>query len=254
MRVVSLVPSWTETLIHWGIPIVGRTRYCIHPKNQLESIAVVGGTKDNHWKKIEELEPDLIVADKEENRQEILEKTDVPLHVTHVEDLKSMPVELERFLEIFKNSPESVLNQITEDKKRWQSVLAHKYSFTPETLPGIIHWIHKPEQKIEKILYVIWKNPWMAVGKNTYIGSVLSHLGLESWLYDFEEKYPEIDLMDYADGKTLLLFSSEPYLFGKTEEISEIAKLKAPSAIINGESFSWFGERSLSFLESTQSI
>lgn len=246
IRVISLVPSWTETLLECGVNVIGRTRFCIHPSEEVEHIPVIGGTKEADWDKIKQLEPDFVLMDREENTKEMFDECTWPTVVTHVESLKDVSVALLTMSEKFQNQ------QLFNLAGRWQGI-----SQTPNLavkdlnkLPGLIQWIRHPERRIEKILYVIWKNPWMTVNRKTFISSVLTKLGIEKYLVDFDEKYPEINLDDYSSDSTLLLFSSEPYPFQK--KIEEIASLPFPSLIVNGECYSWFGMRSLIFLE-TQS-
>jgi hypothetical protein len=94
---------------------------------------------------------------------------------------------------------------------------------------------------------MIWKKPWMSVTKDTYIGSVLAHLGAHIVTFDpQEEKYPVIEIADYKD--CFFLFSSEPFPFHK--KIRELQDLGVAGAVVNGESYSWFGARGLDFLKS----
>jgi hypothetical protein len=243
VRVISLVPSWTETLLECGVNVIGRTRFCIHPSEEVEHIPIVGGTKEADWDKIAAMEPDFVLMDKEENTVEMYEACPCPTVITHVESLKDVSSALLTMSEKFQNQ------QLFNLAGRWQAI-----SLTPNFsvrdlnhLPGLIQWVRHPEKKIQRILYIIWKNPWMTVNKQTFISSVLTKLGIEKYLVDFDEKYPEIDLEDYDPSSTLLLFSSEPYPFQK--KIAEITTLPFPSLIVNGECYSWFGMRSLIFLE-----
>ena len=89
MKVVSLVPSLTETLLACGVEVVGRTRYCIHPAETVRDIAVVGGTKGVNWQRVSELSPDLVVMDKEENTREMADACPLPWHATHVTSIQT---------------------------------------------------------------------------------------------------------------------------------------------------------------------
>lgn len=243
ITVISLVPSWTETLLECGVNVIGRTRFCIYPELDVEDIPVVGGTKEVNWDKIKSMEPDFVLMDKEENTKEMYEECPCPVITTHVQSIHDVSKALIDMSEKFQN--EKLFNLAG----RWQA-LSQSPSFALKDLnklPGLIQWIRHPEKKIQKIIYVIWKNPWMTVNKDTFISSVLTKIGIEKYLLDFDEKYPEINLKDYNSDTTLLLFSSEPYPFQK--KLSEIKSLPFPSLIINGECYSWFGLRSLIFLE-----
>ncbi|MGE3260206.1 MAG: helical backbone metal receptor [Bacteriovoracia bacterium] len=241
MRVVSLVPSWTETLIECGVDVVGRTRFCVHPPNYIK---IVGGTKDLDKILLEELNPDLLILDKEENLPEMANRKN---HVTHVEKADDVPAELERLAEILQNPKLARLAQ------EWTEELAHPYFPQPAAkIPGITAWIKRPEQEPEQILYMIWRGPWMAVAPHAFVGSMLTHLGYGAKLQVQEEKYPKIDLENYDPQKTLLLFASEPYPFAKKKR--ELQALAFPSAIVDGEAYSWFGVRSLRFLQKLRAL
>jgi hypothetical protein len=95
---------------------------------------------------------------------------------------------------------------------------------------------------------MIWRNPWMSVSKQTFIGSMLETCGFGPFLRDFETKYPQIDLAAFKPANTLLLFSSEPYPFLRKRSV--LKPVTHPYAFVNGECFSWFGVRALKFLES----
>ena len=90
MRIVSMVPSWTETLLKAGVNVVGRTRYCIHPPKLITNIPIVGGTKDVSWDLVEDLKPDLVLLDQEENPLEMAEECPVPYFATHVNSIESL--------------------------------------------------------------------------------------------------------------------------------------------------------------------
>lgn len=242
MRVISLVPSWTETLIESDVNVVGRTRYCIHPADHVTNIATVGGTKNWNWKKIVELKPDLILLDQEENPKSMAEQTMFPWHATHVTHMNDMSASLNQLSEILASK------KLKNLSSRWDKVLKKKplACSTLKKIPGVIEWGIKPAQPIKQVLYIIWKDPWMAVSKDTFIGSVLAYLGIE--IPEFATKYPQINLENFNPKETLLLFSSEPYPF--LQKKNELAALSFPHAFVDGECFSWFGCRTLRFLES----
>ena len=241
MRVVSLVPSWTETLLRSGVNVVGRTRYCIHPEAMVKGIPVVGGTKKAYWDKIRAIAPDLVVFDREENTLEMARSCPVPFHVSHIEDIGDVERELAQLAEVVKNQN---LLQIAE---RWKQCVQKKRDLGFDHIPGVIEWIKPPIKPPTQFLYLIWKEPWMAVGPRTFVASVFRQLGFSGNEVKFGEKYPKIDLSKFNPEETLLLFSSEPYPFA--QELEKIKALGFPAALVNGESFSWFGVRALEFLE-----
>jgi ABC-type Fe3+-hydroxamate transport system substrate-binding protein len=241
MRIVSMVPSWTETLLRAGIPVVGRTRFCIHPEELVKHIPAVGGTKEVKWDLVADLEPDLILLDREENPLEMAEDSPYPVLATHVHSLETLQFEMQKLGAEFKNQ------QLTAWSLQLQGIIDRgPLRWNEEVVPGLMEWVISPMRPGPRpVLYVIWKKPWMAVGKNTFIGSVLTQLGAEVVHFIDDEKYPVIEIEDFKD--VLVLFSSEPYPFHK--KIEELRRDGLAGAIVDGESYSWFGVRSLEFLK-----
>lgn len=239
-----MVPSWTETLIKAGVNVVGRTRYCIHPENEVKNISIVGGTKDWDIEKVKELRPDIIILDKEENPKFMSEQNICNYHASHIESLSDVANELTVLSNTIKN------NQLRKLSTRWNKALKHKPPYNPlqaslENFPGILEVGNIPSKEIKTALYLIWKNPWMTVGQDTFIGSVLEHINIK--VEKFVSKYPEINLESYNCNETLLIFSSEPYPFSKRKD--ELEALGFPFIIVDGECYSWFGIRTLEFIE-----
>ena len=168
------------------------------------------------------------------------------IHSTHVQTADDMPGELEKLGAALRNQKFSAL------AGEWRKVLerpAYPKRSVAE-IPGVIQWLRPPKKEPEQILYLIWRGPWMAVARNTFAGSMLSQVGFGGAIPHFTEKYPKLDLGNFSPEKTLLLFSSEPYPFAKKPK--ELLSLDFPSAIVDGEAYSWFGVRSLRFLQSTK--
>lgn len=242
MKVISLVPSWTETLLAAGVDVVGRTRFCIHPEEKIKNIPVVGGTKNWTWEKIVEINPDLILLDREENPQFMSEQKDFKWQASHVQSIYDMPEQLNQLADLIVNEELKVLSD------RWKNILSRPKRNAIKDFnhfPGLIEWGRKPSKPVKYVLYLIWKAPWMTVSQDTFIGSVLDLFGVQ--LLKFPTKYPEVNLDYYDPDETLLLFSSEPYPFLKKKE--ELGHLTYPYAFVDGESLSWFGIRSLQFIE-----
>jgi hypothetical protein len=282
MRVVSMVPSWTETLIRCGVSVVGRTRFCIHRGHQVDiDIPVVGGTKDWNLEKLRSLQPDLLVFDKEENPKAMADEAPCEFIATHVTKIADVANELQRlslkFSGKFSGAPQAddiqtdgIVDELMSLAGRWQKVCeaAESSSKTRTSgidwaaFPGVIEWIRQPQgvkaqgEKADPagqvLLYVIWKNPWMCVGPRTFIASMLSALGwpperLWSGSGEFTPtNYPEFRMEEVPES-AVLFFSSEPYPFHRKKE--ELLSLGRPCAVVDGESFSWFGVRSLEFME-----
>ncbi|QDK47498.1 Fe3+-siderophores ABC transporter protein [Bdellovibrio sp. ZAP7] len=237
-----MVPSWTETLLRAGINVVGRTRFCIHPEKMITNIPIVGGTKEVSWDLVMDLKPDIVLLDQEENPYEMAEECPVKYVATHVHSLETLQQELVKLGEFFENA---TLMEMAVD---CLDILEKPTpAFDSRKIPGFLDWVKIPHQNYSEVLYLIWKKPWMAVSKETYIGSVLNKLGMKVVEFPEGEKYPVIELEDHPNA--LCLFSSEPFPFAK--KISDLKGLGVEGAIVNGESFSWFGYRSIQFLKET---
>lgn len=249
MRVISMVPSLTETLLENSVEVVGRTRFCVHPKAQVANIPVVGGTKDLNMPLIEKLQPDLIILDREENKKEMADSLRFPLHVTHVEDHASLALELRRFAKVFSKP------SLTEWADLAEACCAQQQNWDWASMPGVqpSDFLTLSENSTnfkmpKKLHYVIWKNPWMAVSRETFIGSTLSILGAGDLLVPSTKKYFEFDwALESQDPENFFLYSSEPYPF----HLKPAEKSKSGGALVDGEAYSWFGVRNLRFLART---
>lgn len=240
MRVVSMVPSWTETLLKAGVQVVGRTRFCIHPPQLITNIPIVGGTKDVSWDLVVDLKPDLVLLDQEENPLEMAEDCPLPYLATHVSSLMTLQQELVRLGEYFENA---ALMEMSVEALDIVEAPPLKWDF--QKIPGFLEWVRPPSRSYEEVLYLIWKKPWMSVTRETYIGSLLEKLGARLVPFPEGEKYPVIAEEDLKQA--FPLFSSEPFPFQK--KVGELRALDLDGAIVNGESYSWFGVRSLEFLK-----
>ena len=248
MRVVSLVPSWTETLLSCGVNVVGRTRFCVHPHERVGAVPAVGGTKDLKLEELIALKPDVVLVDKEENLPFMAESHGWKTICTHIEKADDVPDALDLLSRTLANQP------LADLAAEWRAELEHPAYPAPriENLPGVLEWIRRPETEPESIVYLIWRGPWMAISRNTFVGSMLSQVGYGGRLTAFEEKYPKVDLGAFDPSKTLLLFSSEPYPFGHKKQ--ELMGLDFPAALVDGEAYSWFGLRSLRFLQGLRGV
>ncbi len=224
-RIISLVPSLTELLVDLGLKdqLIGRTRFCIHPKG-IDDVEIIGGTKNPNLEKIVELKPDFILANKEENRKDDIEllKKYSTVRVTEIDSIQDAILEISSLGEIL-------------DVKEPAGTLVNKITALLNDRPA------KPPLSVA---YFIWKDPWMSVGNDTYIHDVLHKYGLDN-VYGLHKRYPKTTLDELANhAPDLILLSSEPYPF-KEKHIDEI-KSTCPDAriqLINGEWFSWYGSR-----------
>ncbi|MFT5337316.1 MAG: ABC-type Fe3+-hydroxamate transport system substrate-binding protein [Sphingobacteriales bacterium] len=217
-RIISLVPSISESLHELGLEeeVIGITKFCVHPESWFRSKTRIGGTKNPNLELIKELNPDLIIANKEENRKEDLLELALffPIYISDVNTL---------------NDNQTLLNFLAK-------IGINKREFIPIAQPFPI--LNK------RVLYLIWKGPWMGAAKGTYIDAVLSHCGLDNAL-DQSKRYPCITEEDWGNLELdYIFYSSEPYPF-KAKDTAEL-KERFPNAkhlLVDGEMFSWFGTR-----------
>lgn len=227
-RIVSLVPSLTELLIDLGLKgcLVGRTRFCIHPKEEVADIPIIGGTKNPRLDKILALEPDYIVANKEENRQEdILQLQEAcPVEITDIATIEDALLTMQQ------------LGQVLGVEPAAQELITQINSCLQQ----------RPDERRLKTAYFIWRDPWMTIGANTYIHDVLGHWGLDN-VFGYKKRYPVLSLETLAKHQPeLVLLSSEPYPF--KEKHLPIIKEACPQTrvlLVEGEWFSWYGSHML---------
>lgn len=229
-RIISLVPSQTELLVDLGLrdSIVGVTKFCVHPSDLKKSKTIVGGTKSVHFDKIAELQPDIIICNKEENTKEIVENCGAiaPVWVSDIKDIEGnneMILSLGILLDV-----EEKADQLVSD------INTKKDAFTKNLI----------KRKNTKVAYLIWKNPFMAAGNDTFINYLLHLIGFENVLNTKKGRYPEITLEDLQKA-TIIFLSSEPYPFKETDAIALKNALGKPVHLVDGEYFSWYGSRLL---------
>ncbi len=237
-RIISLVPSQTELLFHLDMEheVAGITKFCIHPPEWHLHKIKVGGTKNLNIELIHSLSPDLIIANKEENTKEQIEilQKNYPVWVSDVNNIISSCEMIEQIGEI-----------VDKKEKSQQLSLKIKEGFNSLTLNKII----------SKTVYLIWQNPYMTVGSDTFIHSILEIAGFEN-VFKYKNRYPEISITDIQDANVeLLLLSSEPYPF-KEKHISALQKQLPDTKVllVNGEMFSWYGSRLLLVPEYLQKL
>lgn len=239
-KIISLVPSWTETLLRAGASVAGRTRFCIHPQDAVREIPAVGGTKGFRIEEILALGPDLVILDREENRREMAEelgKNGIELLVSHVTDVASAADFLEQLGTRLGGGAGQALAQ-----------LGMRYRALPPRLSREDFWRavclqQNASPEWENIDYVIWENPYMAVGRETFIADVLRRFGIE---LTRGEKYPQ--LTDEELKARYGLYSSEPFPFAR--RFSRLTADGYRGALVDGEKISWYGIRNLEFMES----
>lgn len=210
MRVVTLLPSATETLRVWGLDPVACTRFCEQP-----DLATVGGTKDPDVAAVIALGPDLVVVDEEENRREdaeALRAAGVPVFVTAVRAVADVAPTLR--------------------------ALAAAVGLDVEVVE-----VTAPAETVERRAFMpIWRRPWMTINGDTYGSSLLATIGVANVYADAPARYPEVDLDDARDRTPdMVLAPSEPYPFTGRHE-PELATV-APVRFVDGRDLFWWGVR-----------
>jgi len=230
-RIVSLVPSQTELLYDLGLEenIVGITKFCVHPKHFKATKKIVGGTKSVHVEKIAELNPDVIIANKEENTLEIVEslKQIAPVWVTDIANVDDNLQMISDFGKLF---------NVRTEARKWIDKIVYAQDDFRAFMSG---------RKSHRVAYFIWKNPHMVAGGGTFINEMLKLNNFEN-IYQERERYPEIIIqkMRIQGDPELVLLSSEPYPF-KDEDAFELGRFThhAKTIFVDGEMFSWYGSR-----------
>jgi ABC-type Fe3+-hydroxamate transport system substrate-binding protein len=228
-RIVSVVPSQTELLYDLGLgeAVVGITKFCIHPSEWFNNLPRVGGTKTLQLGKIATLNPDVILANKEENTQEQIEAlaTRYPVWVSDVFDLPSALDMIRSVGELCGKTAEA-------------QTLANEID--------VAFAVHRPDDRWVPLrtAYLIWRKPYMAAAGGTFIDDMLRRAGFDN-VFAGQQRYPELQLQDLADMKPeVVLLSSEPYPFAE-KHIREIREYLPDARIelVDGELFSWYGSR-----------
>lgn len=225
MRVVSLVPSVTETLLAWGVEPVACTRFCEQP-----TLHHVGGTKDPDIDAIVALRPDLVVVDREENRREdaeALAREGVALHVTHVVSLDDVPPMLRALCTAVGDPVADPWPSPVPDV----SPMSRRSAFVP-----------------------IWRRPWMTINGDTYGASVLQACGVDSVYADDPDRYPTVSF-DAAIGRRadLVILPSEPYPFTE-RHVEEAARIASDVRLVDGRDLFWWGARTPGALERLRAV
>ncbi|GIM48111.1 iron ABC transporter [Collibacillus ludicampi] len=226
-RIVSLCPSITETLFALDLEeqIVGKTRYCIHPEDKVKQVTNVGGTKKIQEDLIRTLNPDLIIAEKEENTKEMVESLsrDFPVFVADVENYAGA-LRLIRDLGFLTNREEKARHYVEEIEEQFKNM---------------------PKVRDCKVAYLIWKKPFMVAGNHTYIHSILETCGFTNVFRDYEGRYPSVTEDDLKQAAPDFLFlPSEPFPFTDSHK-DELQQLfpEMKVILVDGEIFSWYGVR-----------
>lgn len=230
-RIISLVPSITELLCDLGLApqLIGRTGFCIHPKDVVAAIPKVGGTKDVNLDKIRALAPTHVVVNLDENTRPVYDAllTFVPhVIVTH-------PVTPQDNLALTRLL--GGLFGVQDAAESWCTAFTEALAARRA----------RPAGPARTVLYCIWQDPWMSISADTYIAAMLAELG---WRVPQlgAERYPRFTWSDsLVDGLDAVLLSTEPYRFTQTHVDALEKQIGIPVLLVDGEMLSWYGSRAL---------
>lgn len=229
LRIISLVPSQTELLFDLGLDeqVIAITKFCIHPAEKFKSTRKIGGTKKLDLALIRELQPDLIIGNKEENEEsQILElMRSFPVWMSDIHNLEEA-LDMIRKLGALIAEPGPAERMATRIAENFAGLSAEPPAGKPST-----------------VAYFIWKDPYMVAGKNTFIDAMLGCCGLINVFA--ESRYPQVSPEQLCEANPAHIFlSSEPYPFN--EKHMAFFRDLCPEAsvkIVDGELFSWYGSR-----------
>ncbi|MEO7212686.1 helical backbone metal receptor [Mucilaginibacter sp.] len=227
-RIISIVPSQTELFFYMGLgdEIAGITKFCIHPAAKVLQVPKIGGTKQLNLEAIHRLRPDLIIANKEENEQSQVEEL-MKHYPVWISDIQDLPGAMQMISGI------GAITGRVEEASRLNAIIRQRFDE-----------LKTPAATISTA-YFIWRKPYMAAGKETFIDCMLQQCGFENVFS--QTRYPEITAEALiAAHPELVLLSSEPYPFAE-KHIAEISALlpNARVLLVDGEMFSWYGSRLL---------
>ena len=218
-RVVSLVPSLTESIAATRPDaLVGATDWCTHPADL--DVTRVRGTKNPDRAAIASLKPDLVLANREENREldvRRLRKAGIEVWVTVIETVDEAFASLDR---MFREG-------LGWDLPPWLNAAGEVWA-APAPSSG------------RRVAIPIWRDPWMVVGSHTFTGDLVSRLGLVNAFDDADDRYPHVDLAEIdRDDIDVVLLPDEPYVF--TADDGPEAFTRAPTALVSGRALTWYG-------------
>ncbi len=264
-RIISLVPSQTELLYDLGLDeeVIGITKFCIHPYDWFRNKTRIGGTKQLHIDQILALQPDLVIANKEENTAEQVKALMqyVPVWVSDIRQLEDALDMIKSIGTITGRSEQA--GQIADNislsfsklKEDIQNIRDIHDEQNAQSGPGAQDGLNmqgetgmqaKRDHHSLRTAYFIWREPWMVAGGDTFIHTMLGYCGLEN-VFAQTPRYPGIDIEQLKTTDCqLVLLSSEPYPF-KEKHIAELQALLPTARIelVDGEMFSWYGSRLL---------
>lgn len=237
-RIVSLVPSLTETVCDLGITdnIVGVTQFCVYPSGLHRRAQIIGGTKDPDVVKIKALKPSHVLVNYEENKAEHIERIGefADIIYTNIKDISDV-----------KDTYHRIGSVLGCEQKVSEKVLALDHLIEQNS-------ILREKSETKKVVYFIWKDPWMVASKDTYISSALDLFKFDNLIETEITRYPQVNLDRFMDPDIdYALFSSEPWPFRMRDivDFRENTDLSIKSVKVDGKLFSWYGSTTLELLK-----
>lgn len=234
-RIVSLVPSQTEFLYDLGLEeeVVGITRFCVHPEQWFRTKTRVGGTKQLHLEQIRKLQPELILANKEENEKTQLEAL-MPEFPVWISDVYTLQDALDMM---------QMVGEITNRRTQAREIIDKIISAFDQlrTYTASIASVYTP-----RVAYFIWYRPWMVAASHTFIDHLLQCCGFQN-AFAYLNRYPRVHELEIQQANPdIILFSSEPFPFQPVhQQLLEAVLPEAKYYFVDGEMFSWYGSRLL---------
>ena len=224
-RIISWVPSQTELLHHFQLDdkVIGITKFCIHPDQWYQNKERIGGTKNIDLEKVRKLQPDLIIANKEENTPEDIEALmkEFPVYISDVITIQDALLMI-RDIGVLTDCEQKAVDLIDDVQEAFSEF--PKYQ--------------------GKVLYFIWRDPYMVCGTQNFIHSIIEKLGFTNLVK--EPRYIELSVDQIKSYQPDYIFlSTEPFPFAE-KHVTELKQLMdAEIKIVDGEMFSWYGSRML---------
>jgi ABC-type Fe3+-hydroxamate transport system substrate-binding protein len=238
VRIASLVPSLTELLFALGLghDVVARTGFCVHPRPAVRGVPKIGGTKDPDLARLRALAPTHLLVNVDENRREVVEEA--ATFVQHV--VVTDPRVPDDNLRLYR-----LLGAVFAREDAARS-LCDRYVEARTAVRDVVRALPR-----ERVLYLIWKRPWMSVRRDTYVSATLDCVGFDTLPAEADRRYPEIadDAPAWRDAQRILL-SSEPYAF-RQRDVDALARAQGrPVDLVDGQWTSWYGVRAIEGLRS----
>ena len=236
-RIVSLIPSTTETLCALGLAdaVAGVTVYCIEPREVVRTKTKIGGEKDPDLDAIRRLDPDLVIANVEENLREHVEAlraSGIPVWVTYPRTVREAIAMIRDLGEV--TGARAAATALADDLDRSYDDVAAAVAAHPPS----------------RVFYAIWRNPYMTIGPDTYIHDMLRVCGGRNVFDDRTERYPSVTLDEMAERRPdVVILPDEPFRFRRAHLADFETYADAPAVrdrrvhLVDGKPFSWHGPR-----------